>query len=128
MEDNGEIQQEDVSENSTIWTFSHTGGRVMIYFQQPLELNKRRLLLENPQRNRYESGFCEQQIPELRAIWKGNTVQALITTQKMEAYIEVCRQKSQTQRLLLLEFFLQPSSQLKVVFQQIIIIIIIIII
>lgn len=38
------------SEDSTIWTFSHTGGRVMIYFQQPLELNKRRLLLGNPQR------------------------------------------------------------------------------
>lgn len=35
--DNGEIQQEDVSEDSTIWTFSCTGGRVMIYFQQPLE-------------------------------------------------------------------------------------------
>lgn len=48
--------------------FSRTGGRVMIYFQQPLELNKRRLLLENPQRGRDESGFCEQQIPELRAI------------------------------------------------------------
>lgn len=46
----------------------NTGGRVMIYFQLPLELNKRRLLLENLQRDTDTRGFSIQQIPELRAI------------------------------------------------------------
>lgn len=70
-EDNGEIQQEDVSEDSTIWTFSHTGGRVMIYFRQPLELNKRRLLLGNPQRGRDMRTALWATNPRIRSHLKG---------------------------------------------------------